>query len=158
MKKGFTLIEILIVIGIIVVLAGIGFPVFRSIQPSIQLNGAIRNLVSDLRYAQQLTVTEQTEYCVCFFPLDGECEKRYKIIRCGESDPQCGDTEPVLIKEKSLPDEIKTLTISDSFINNEVRYNPYGAVKEAGTITFTNTRDKEKIIDVKPSGFVKIID
>lgn len=154
-KKGFTLTEVLIVISIIVILIGISVPVLIKYQPSLQLSSSVRDLITDLRYSQQLTVTEQIEHCICFFPLDGEYEKRYQIIRCGESDPQCGEPDPVLVKEKSLPEKIKTLTISDSFINDEVRYNPYGAVKTAGTVTLTDTKDETKTIEVKPSGFVK---
>ncbi len=144
MNKGFTLIEILIVIGIIIVLAGIGIPVFRSIQPSVQLNGAIRNLVSDLRYAQQLTVTEQVKYCLRFFPL----EKRYQIIQCEEERS---------LSEVFLPDEIITLTTT-GFIDNEIEFNPYGAVKKSGTITLENSKNRIKTIEVRPSGFIKISD
>ena len=68
---------------------------------------------------------------------------------------QCGEANP--FKEKILPEEITTLTVA-GFTNDEVRYNPYGAVKEAGTITLKNTKNDTKTILVKPSGFVEISD
>jgi len=154
-EKSFTLVEILITISILIILAAIGVYSFRNVQPGLQLSGVTRELVTDLRYTQQLTIAEQIEHCLCFFSLDGEYEKKYQIIRCGESDPQCGEQNPTLVKEKLFPQEIKTLTISE-FTNNAVEYNPYGAVKESGTITLTNIKDETKIIEVKPSGFVKI--
>ncbi len=141
-KKGFTLIEILIVIGVIGILVGISIPVYRQFQPALRLSGAVRNLVTDLRYAQQLTVTEQLEHCVRFF-LD---DKEYKII-------QCQDGAEEILKTISLQ-EIDSITITN-FSNDEVRYNPYGAVKEAGTITL-EINEKAKTIDVRPSGFVRI--
>lgn len=141
-QKSFTLIEILIVIGIIIILAGISIPMFRNYQPTLQLNGAVRNLISDLRYAQQLAVTEQDEYCVRFFPS----EKKYQII-------QCQDPEAEEILETISFKGIDSITAD--FSHNEARYNPYGAVTEAGNITLTNIEGKEKIIEVKPSGFVK---
>lgn len=141
-SKGFTFIELLIAISVIGILTLISVPTFRTIQPTLQLSGVSRELISDLRYAQQITVTEQVEYCVLFFPTD----KKYQIIRCGGTQP---------IKEKIFPDEIQTVTVS-GFTNNEVRYNPYGAVKEAGTIILENTKNITKTILVRPSGFVKI--
>ncbi len=140
--EGFTLIEFLIVIGIIVILAGISIPTFRSFQPGLQLSGAIRDLVTNLRYAQQLTVTEQVEYCVQFF----EAEKKYQIIQCDQDQP---------LLEKLLPSEIKILTIS-GLSNNKVEFNPYGAVKESGAVTLENTKNKTKTVEVRPSGFIKI--
>jgi len=141
---GFTLVEMLIVIAIIVILIGISIPVFRNFQPTLQLNGSVRDLVVDLRYTQQLTVTEQVNYCVQFFLP----EKKYRIV-------QCGDEEPIL--ERFLPEKIKNLIVT-GFTNDEVEFNPYGAAKESGTITLENTEDKTKTIKVRPSGFVKVTD
>ncbi|MFC1663781.1 prepilin-type N-terminal cleavage/methylation domain-containing protein [Patescibacteria group bacterium] len=141
-KKGFNLIEIMVVIGIIGIIVLIGVPAFRGFQLNLQLSGATRNLVSDLHYAQQLAVTEQIEHCIYLFPV----EKKYQLIQCDQIEP---------LKEVFLPEEIKTLTTT-GFTDNKARYNPYGAVKEAGIITLENTKDKTKTIEVKPSGFVKI--
>jgi len=145
---GFTLIELLIIVGVIGILVGISIPVFKRFQPVFQLNGAVRGLVTDLRYAQQLTVTEQKEHCVRFFPESEYPEnKEYKIIQC--QDPEAEE----ILKTISLQ-EIDSITITN-FSNNEARYNPYGAVKEAGSITL-GINGKVKTIDVRPSGFVRI--
>ncbi len=140
---GFALIEFLIALGIIGILVGISIPVYRQFQPALQLSGAVRNLLADLRYAQQLAVTEQLEYCVHLFPEDED--KEYKVIQCEDSEE--------IIKIISLL-EIDSIIVT-GFTNNEVRYNPYGAVKEGGTIAL-EVDGKTKIIEVKPSGFVKI--
>ncbi len=144
MKNAFTLTELLVIIGIIGILALITIPAFRLFQPSLLLSSVTRELVTDLKYVQQLTVTEQVEYCLQFFSI----EKKYQMVQCGESNP---------FKEKILPEEITTLTVA-GFTNDEVRYNPYGAVKEAGTIILENTKNDTKTILVKPSGFVEISD
>jgi len=133
--------EILVVISILGILFLISIPVFKSFQPTLQLNGVVRNLVSDLRYTQQLAVTEQFDYCLQFFSTE-----KYQII-------QCGGTQPV--KEIFLPEEIIELIINPALSNNEIRYNPYGAVKESAAITLKNSKDKTKIVEVRPSGFVR---
>ena len=48
-SAGFTLIEFLIIVGIIGILVAVSIPTFRSFQPAFQLNGAVRNLVANLR-------------------------------------------------------------------------------------------------------------
>lgn len=150
-RNGFTLMEFLVIIGIIGILALIGIPTFRSYQPTLQLSGSVRNLVSDLRYAQQLAVTEQIEYGVRFSTTTDP--KYYQIIKYG------GTTSTV--KTVEFPEEIIRVSISDlSDINSdkEARYIPYGSVREEGEITLENSKNATTTIEVRPSGFVKIID
>ena len=144
MIKAFTLIEFLVVLAIVSILIGIILPAYKMLQPSFQLSGAVRTLLTDLRYSQQLTVTEQVNYCLKFFLS----EKKYQIIRCGQSNP---------ILEVFLPAEIATFD-AVGFTDNQVEFNPYGAVKESGSILLVNTSNKTKTIEVKPSGFVRITD
>jgi len=65
--KGFTLIEILVVIAILISLTLISIPFFNSFKPTLQLGSVTREIIADLRYIQQLTITEQVEYCLKFF-------------------------------------------------------------------------------------------
>lgn len=140
--EGFTLAEFLIVLAIVVVLAGITVPVFMQLQPGLKLSGAVRDLVTNLRYTQQITVTEQVNYCLQLFPG----QKKYQIIQCSGGQP---------LSEFLLPSEIATLDAT-GFTNNRVEFNPYGSVKESGTISLKNTNNKTKTVEVKPSGFVRI--
>jgi prepilin-type N-terminal cleavage/methylation domain-containing protein len=142
-KQGITLIELLTVIAVIGILALASIPAFRAYGPRLELSGTVRDLISDLRYIQQLAVTEQKECCIKFFPA----EKKYQILQCGEE---------TILKEKILPEEIQTLIVS-GLTDNEVRYNPYGAVRESGSIVLNNTKNQTKTISIKPSGFVEVL-
>ncbi len=142
--RGFTLTEILIIIVIILILILISIPYFRTLQPAIQLSGAVREIVSDLRYAQQMAVTEQIEYGIRFIDDFNE----YQIIRYKE-------TEEV-VQSKKLPATVVFYEI-DGFVENQAIFNPYGAVKESGSIELINTNNEITMIDVRPSGFVRII-
>ncbi|MFH1353829.1 MAG: prepilin-type N-terminal cleavage/methylation domain-containing protein, partial [bacterium] len=143
-SEGLTLAELLVVIAIIGILALASMPVFKNFQPSLQLRSAARDLISDLRHVQQLSITEQLEYCLKILPI----EKKYQIFQCGEAE---------ITEEKSFPEKIKTVTVS-GFTGDEVSYNPYGAVAEEGSILLENSRGETKTVLVKISGFVKVSD
>jgi len=61
---GFQLIQLVMVCAIIGIMAVIGVPVFTRYQPNIKLNAEAKQLISDLRYAQQKTVSEQKIYYI----------------------------------------------------------------------------------------------
>ena len=143
-KNGFTLVEILMVLGIVGILALIGIPAFKIYQPSLQLSGVVRGLTTDLRYAEQLAITEQIEHGIIFLPGTGQ----YQIVRFG-------DPEEVL-ELKTLPQEVDFQEIT-GFTDNKVIFNPYGAPKESGMIILVNTKNSTSGIDIRPSGFIKII-
>lgn len=144
-KAGFTLIELLIVIVIIGILILISVPALRAYRPNLQLSGSTRELITDLRYVQQLAVTEQIDHGIRFF-VD---EDKYQIIK--------HDAEEEVLAEKELPPEVSFHQIED-LTDNKALFNPYGAIKdEAGRVTLINTRNDTAVIDIRPSGFVKII-
>jgi len=142
-KTGFTLIELLVIIAIIGIITSISWVVVKTLQSSWRLDGVVRDLATDLRYAQQQSVTEQINYGVHFSSSTDE----YQIIRYGTT------TEEIL--KKSLPQGIRFYQIID-FTDDEVIFNPYGAVKEAGSVSLINIEQEIKTIEVRPSGFVKI--
>lgn len=142
-QKGLSLVEILGVLGIIVLLATISIPYIKKFQPNLKLNATARELTTDLRYAQQLTVTEQVVHIV---ELDIMNDK-YEILRLGVS--------TTTIKAVKLDSEVMISQIN-GLTNNQVRFNSYGAVSEAGDITLINTNNKTARINVKPSGYIRL--
>lgn len=142
-SRGFTLFEFLVIIAIIGIMATVSWSALRTLQPSWRLDGAVHDLATDLRYAQQQSVTEQVNYGIHFSSTTNE----YQMIRYGTT------TENVL--EKSLPEGVNFYQIT-GFNGDEVVFNPYGAVKEMGSVSLINIEERIKIIEVRPSGFVKI--
>lgn len=142
-ENGITLVETLIVLGIIGILSGVGIFAFNNYKASIDLTGSGRELVSNLRYAEQLSVSEQIRHGIQFFQNDN----KYQIIKYGA-------TEEVL-KEVVFPAGISYQSIT-GFTSNRVRFNPYGASEENGSVIIINTDNATKTIEVKPSGFVKL--
>lgn len=57
LKRGFTLIELLVGIVIMSVILGLGAASYRTFQKSQQLNQATQDLITNLRYAQSLSLS-----------------------------------------------------------------------------------------------------
>ncbi|MFH1173432.1 MAG: prepilin-type N-terminal cleavage/methylation domain-containing protein [bacterium] len=143
-SQGYSLIEMLVVLSVIIILIMINLPLLQQYQPTMKLKGESRELATELRYAQQLTLTEQVVHLVRFFPS----EKKYRVIRAEE-----GEDEEI-IKEIYLNSPIIFQEIT--FTDNQVSFNTAGGSSEDGQVILTNNEDNN-IVEVKPSGYVKII-
>lgn len=141
-SKGFTLIEIVVAICIVSILAGFGFNLFYGSQPNLKLSGAARDMLTDLRYTQQMAISQQIN---CGIRFD-DTENKYQIIRFSQPEET--------VKTVYLPAGIGYDSIS--FSNSQVKFNIYGAATEAGSVILDNLTETTEI-NVKPSGFVKII-
>ncbi len=143
MNKGFTLTEIIVTIGIVFILAGTSWVAIANYQPTMALNAVARDLVSDLRLAQQLSVSEQVNHGV-FINLN---TNQYQL------DKFSATTETLFVK--NLPTSIIFCSIT-GLSNGYATFNPYGSVAFSGGVCLSNTRGQTKNIEIKPSGFVKI--
>lgn len=65
-RKAFTLIELLLVIVVISILAGISVPKFRKTFRDIQLASSTHTLVSLMRYAQERSIIEGVSFKIQF--------------------------------------------------------------------------------------------
>lgn len=137
------LADLLIVIGIIALLSAIAIPYLRKYQPNLKLSATARDLASDLRYAQQLTVTEQKIYLVSFDAAGDE----YSILKI--------DTATTTVKTVSLDSEVSFKEIT-GLADNQAIFNFYGGVSQPGQIVLTNINNATSTINIKPSGYVEL--
>ena len=142
-NQGSLLLNVLVSFGIIALLATISVPYLKKYQPNLKLNATARDLTSDLRYAQQLTITEQVVYLVDL-DLDGDS---YQILK--------GGAATTTIKTIEFDSSISFQQVT-GLTDNEVVFNFYGGVSEAGQIILINTNGKTATINVKPSGYVQL--
>ncbi|GAB6099058.1 hypothetical protein JCM16358_09370 [Halanaerocella petrolearia] len=68
LEAGFTLIEIVLVISLISIIAGIGLPSADNYLKKMRLATVINQLVSDLQLARQYSITKQDKYGIVFKP------------------------------------------------------------------------------------------
>ena len=69
-QGAFTLLELLVVIGIIAVLTSITLPAMIGLGRSATNNGATRQVVEDLRFARQVALRNRSTVYVVFTPTN----------------------------------------------------------------------------------------
>ncbi len=150
-RAGFTLIEVVLVLVILGVIAGLSYPYIRDYIVDYKLNGETRNLVISLRQAQQFTVTEQVTHLVNL-DLPGN---RYRLEQI--PDAAFPDTR-VLVAEVTFDPAI-TFQSYAGLTNDtdEVWFNAAGGAVDIqdGTIVLENSQGDVATINVKPSGFIE---
>lgn len=139
---GFTLIETLTTLMILIVLATIGLSTayLRSIQPSSTLNAAVQAIITDLRYASELSTATQLNHTVRFNT------QSYVITRLAQPN--------VIVKEVAL--ETPLLITQTSLPDNTVEFNTLGAATANGTVTVSHSLELNSTIDIRPSGYVRV--
>jgi type IV fimbrial biogenesis protein FimT len=134
-QSGFTLIELIVIIAIVAVFAGIAVPNFLSYLPKYRLNGAARQIMGDLMAARMKAVKENTTVKVAWVS-----DHEYKIWTDGEE------------KTVNIQSNYRDVTIVGSF--TDISFYSRGTASLCG-ITLTNSTDSKKIT-VLLTGRVKI--
>lgn len=142
-KHGSMLMDLIVSFGIIALMASISIPYIRKYQPNLKLSAAARALTTDLRYTQQLTVTEQVIHKVSF---DTNLD-RYQILKV--------DTATTTIKTVVLDPDLSISQVI-GLTENMVVFNYYGGVSQSGQIILSNINNVTATVNVKPSGYIQM--
>lgn len=90
--KGFTLVEIMIVLAIMGIMAAIAMPNYRTYMAQRRLNGAVRQVYGDLMAARQRAISENRTIGVVF----GSDNHGYTIFADTDGDGSADGGETVL--------------------------------------------------------------
>lgn len=146
-KNGFSLIEIVVVSSIILIISLVAIPSWRQISGNLELNSEARAIASELRKAQQFSVTEQINYLV-FFDI---AQNKYQLKKILDPEQPAVET---LIETNSLKSPVQLQQVT-GLTNNKVRFNSVGAASDTGEVIIDN-RLKTKAIKIKPSGYIEL--
>lgn len=139
MVKGFTLVETMVVIAVIVFLSGLSYFSFSSISRTLDINYAAKQVFSDMRLTQDLARTVHYPHQIEFTKGKNE----YQIVNLDNEEKAKSDR----ISEKLMFDGKEIFIFSSSG-------NPVAG--GSGTLIIVNKKGFSKKIVVSPAGRIRI--
>lgn len=135
-QHGFTLIEVVVTIGIMAIVSAIAIPNMIGWRAERQLRGAVNNLVGDLQLAKITAIREAEHVAVVYNTGAGSSYRVFidKNLNWTE------DADDRLLRNVTTPPGVVIdSTDSTNFTNNRTRFRPDGIPSFTGTVTFENS-------------------
>ena len=143
--SGYTLTELMIVLGILAVVLGLSGIWLSSQLPHYRLNGAVRQIRADLLAARAQAVREGNGVRIFF-----RDPQHYDIL---DDDNNNGRADPgEALESRSIQEEFAGVVIQS---NNNPIYHPRGTASSLATVRVSNASG-EKAITISITGRVKV--
>ena len=142
-SKGFTLIEVMIVVGIISIVSAVALYGWRGYQDNANLKTAAAEVMSDIASCKKRSVSDGINYCIQF--TDGTPNYTINATSCGA---------PTQTQAKNITSLGSGLTISNTnFNSDQVIFQPRGTLSSnAGRIILTNSKNSTATITINITG------
>ena len=147
--KGFTLVELIIVVAVMAIIAAIAAPSYQSFMSQRRLNGAAREVMTRLMEARMKAVSLNQKVKVSF-----ASDHEYEIWNDADSNGTVADNEGADI-EMDIHTDYYDVTFSATA--NPV-FQPRGTVSPGSTITLTNSSGSKYVKVALITGRIKIDD
>ncbi len=145
--SGYTLTELLIVLGILAVTLGMSGVWFASQLPHYRLNGAVRQIRADLLAARAQAVRQGNRVRVFFTD-----SQHYTIV---DDDNNNGRADPgEAVERRSILEDFEGVTIQSTSNRNPI-FHPRGTASHLTTVTVANAAGEKKIT-ISDTGRVRI--
>jgi type II secretion system protein H len=142
-SKGFTLLELMVVVGIIGILSTVALFGWRGYQDNTNLKTAAGEVMADIASCKQRSVSEGIQYCMQF--TDGSPNYSINASSCGA---------PTQTLAKNITSFGSGLTISDTnFNSDQLGFLPRGTLSSnTGRIVLTNSKNSTATITINITG------
>jgi prepilin-type N-terminal cleavage/methylation domain-containing protein len=134
-RRGFSIAEILVAIGVFAILAAVAAPQFLAFRPRNRLNGAARQIYAELMWARSKAVNDNAAYVVTF-PTNQTMQIAGSTTKTVNIQPEYSDV--------TLSSSASTITFSSR-----------GTTDVGPTITLTNSSGT-KTVTVRITGTASI--
>jgi prepilin-type N-terminal cleavage/methylation domain-containing protein len=149
--KGFTFMELMVVIAIIAILSSFAVPNLISWRKDYKLKGTYENLRADLRLAQGRALRERATVSVVFL------SSRYDIFVDNgsgggtEGDYNRNGSEP-LVRFRRLPAGVTIDLAATTIAGDRTQFDARGRCLATGTVVVKDFSGKQQNISINPLG------
>lgn len=153
--KGFTLVELIVIIAIAGILAAVGVMSFSGMIAGYRFKGAARDIYSDLQMTRLGAIKDGTEWAMCF--SDDGTFSSYSIRSSPGADRILCTTDDPTPYRKSVAssDLYPGATYVESFSGAKVSFTSRGT-SENGNVTITSAPRSRKVVVNGMSGNIRI--
>jgi prepilin-type N-terminal cleavage/methylation domain-containing protein len=146
-QTGWTLLELLVVLGIMGILTSLALPSLQGMLAHYRLEGAVQGLVSDLRLARQTAIAERVPILM---KLDPDLD-RYTLEREGSPD------QPIIpVRDYRDPNQgYYGIDLVHSTKGDRLVFSPRGTTNSWTTILLRSAMGEEQQITLIATGRVK---
>ena len=169
---GFTTVELMVTMGVLVALAAVSLPIFRNLSPSYNAKHAARNIVSQMQLARVHAIRNRVTTVAVFYPktfLPTDQANSFLIYEDTNKDWIQDPGETVIFTRTKMPAKVNlqsatftdngsgepTKTYSCGFDSQGVAARN-GAVYVIGDLKLQNDNGQERTITLHASGKTKI--
>jgi type IV fimbrial biogenesis protein FimT len=156
-KKGFTLMELMVVLAILTVVASIGVPSFVGWRNNAKLRDGASLLRADLEMAK-LRAMKENNFVAIIFNASGYTA----FVDDGAGDPlKAGDwikeaTEQIVCDRQLTAGVRIDLAATDFNGSDQTRFNSRGRISNDGVVQIVNTAGDNKQISVNRFGMITV--
>lgn len=161
-ERGFSLLELLVVLGIIAIATAIIYPVLSSMKPMLRLDGAVSQMQGDLMRARMQAISRNEKFGINFASTT-----LYKLFSDDDDDDALtAGAETTNATTKNIQTNYYDVTYTST--NANLVFTPRGNASVATTLTLQNPNPsfgsagepqfKSKTISINRSGRIKVVD
>lgn len=136
--RGFTLVEMMIVIALLGIMFAIAIPAWMQFRPNTDLRTAARGIAGDFFNMKQRSFAEQTPYRIVFDRVN----QSYQLIN---------DSTNVTMQTKNFAEFDGNIELITTFPNDTINFFTRGTASP-GSVTLTNRRNSTATIRVNMTG------